>query len=535
MAVCNFHRKFVKQYAAIAAPLTRLLKKGAKYDFNQDCVEAFNKLREAITSDQVLAIPDLNAQFRVHIDASYTAIGMQLAQIGQDNIERTICFAGRTLTQAEKNFTVTEIEGLSLISAIKLWHHFLCNQKFLVFSDHLSLVWINKIKGASGRLMRWSLMLQGYDYELRFKRGIKNIIPDMLSRRIYPENNEQTKFPATMNTDTFMPLFAANEVIHGTLSEDTEQVKQSYEILFEYENEVGQDLSDVKTDSENLIPIVFALDDIGKAQRESPELSDMFTYLETGDLPSCDKTARQIVIESDQYTLDDGVLYHIYQPRQKNVQRVRKLIRQTVIPAALRGEILHAMHDNLSHFGVDRTYASLILRYWWRGCYADTLDYVRKCLICQPAKRDVHSHHAKLRPIEVEGAFDTVHVDFLSLPETPEGYRYLILFVDSFSRWPEAFATKTQDMTVVADKLYSEIVCRYGAMRRLISDLGASLRSKLVEELCKRMNIKRTYTTAFRPQTNSHCERTNSVLINLLKTHISEQSDWPRFLPAVLG
>jgi transposase InsO family protein len=193
------------------------------------------------------------------------------------------------------------------------------------------------------------------------------------------------------------------------------------------------------------------------------------------------------------------------------------------------------MHDNLSHFGVDRTYASLILRYWWRGCYADTLDYVRKCLICQTAKRDVHSHHAKLRPIEVEGAFDTVHVDFLSLPETPEGYRYLILFVDSFSRWPEAFATKTQDMTVVADKLYSEIVCRYGAMRRLISDMGASLRSKLVEELCKRMNIKRTYTTAFRPQTNSHCERTNSGLINLLKTHISEQSDWPRFLPAVLG
>lgn len=111
MGVCNFHRKFVKSYASIAAPLTRLLKKGAKFDFNHECVEAFNKLREAITSDQVLAIPDLNAQFRVHIDASFTSVGMQLTQLSPDNIERTICYGGRNLTQAEKNYTVTEIEA----------------------------------------------------------------------------------------------------------------------------------------------------------------------------------------------------------------------------------------------------------------------------------------------------------------------------------------------------------------------------------------------------------------------------------------
>ena len=534
LGTCGVYRKFCRRYSDIINPLYRLLKNGAKWDFSDECVEAFNRIREIITSDQVLALPDLNRPFRVSCDSSFTSAAAVLSQIGADNIERPVAFWGRALTQAERNFTVTEVEALSLLGAIKEWHVYLCNQKFHVFTDHMAVSYINKIKSAQGRLLRWSLVLQSYDFEISHRLGRLNIVPDALSRRSYDKDSDITKIPETMNTDAFMPIHTTTDREQETPTENYEQTGETCEIVFEYENEQGQTVADIRANSDHVIPAIFALDDVGKAQRESAELIDLYTYLQTGDLPTCDKTARRVVMESDQFTLDGGILYHLYQPRQKNAQRVRNIIRQTVIPEALRGEILHAMHGNLNHFGVDRTYATMILRFWWKNCYADTLDYVRKCVVCQKSKNHVH-FHAHLRPIETTETFGTWHMDFLKLSETKEGYKYALLFVDSFSKWCECFPTKNQNMETVADILFSEIVCRYGAMRRLISDLGASLRSKLVEELCKRMNIKRTYTTAFRPQTNAHCERTNSVIINLLKTHISAQTEWPKYLPGVLG
>ena len=118
---------------------------------------------------------------------------------------------------------------------------------------------------------------------------------------------------------------------------------------------------------------------------------------------------------------------------------------------------------------------------------------------------------------------------------TKEGYGYVLLVVDSFSRWTEAFALKSQDATSIAKVLYEEIFTRYGCPRVLLSDRGQAFMSKLVNALCEIFHVKRHYTSSYHPQTNSTVERYNSVLAQCLRAYCSKNhNDWPTFLPGIM-
>ena len=93
-----------------------------------------------------------------------------MSQIGPDGQEHPVVYGGRSLRTKEKNWTATEIEALALITAITGYHSFLANSNFIVYSDHISLKWLQSIKMSSGRLDRWSLLLQGYIFEIRYKK-----------------------------------------------------------------------------------------------------------------------------------------------------------------------------------------------------------------------------------------------------------------------------------------------------------------------------------------------------------------------------
>ena len=97
--------------------------------------------------------------------------GWVLSQLDDNGNEHPISFNGRALRGSEKNWGITELEGLSLVEAIKDFHPFLNHQKFTVYTDHISLTWLKSIKQTNGRLYRWSLLLQSYNFEVKFKAG----------------------------------------------------------------------------------------------------------------------------------------------------------------------------------------------------------------------------------------------------------------------------------------------------------------------------------------------------------------------------
>ena len=182
MGLANYYRRFVKGFAHIASPLNALTKKGGKFAWTQDCAAAFDKLKRALVSAPILAYPDFRKEFLLFVDASSTGIGFTLAQ-KQNDTEVVIAYNGRGLNEAEKNYSTTEREALALVEGIKKFQPYLFGRKFTVVTDHSSLRWLMNVKDATGRLARWSLLLQQYDFDIVHRPGKEHSNADSLSRR----------------------------------------------------------------------------------------------------------------------------------------------------------------------------------------------------------------------------------------------------------------------------------------------------------------------------------------------------------------
>ena len=141
------------------------------------------------------------------------------------------------------------------------------------------------------------------------------------------------------------------------------------------------------------------MDSISDAQSNCPEIGPIKGYLETGVLPQSDDDARHIILSSDQYIINDNILYHLYQPRVKvskikknsgSITDIERYVKQLVIPRCMRQDIIEAHHDCLlggGHKGPERTYATIRNRYYWPRLYTEIFDYAKSCDSCQKAKR----------------------------------------------------------------------------------------------------------------------------------------------------
>lgn len=142
-------------------------------------------------------------------------------------------------------------------------------------------------------------------------------------------------------------------------------------------------------------------------------------------------------------------------------------------------------------------------------------DYIRACDSCQHSKKSTNPQRAPLVNMPVEDTFIRLHMDILGpLTTSNEGYKYILLIVHSFSKFPEAFPLKTQDSKEIANVLFAEIFARYGAPKVIVSDRGQNFLSNLVTAVCEIFH----FTSSYHPQTNSTCERMNSNIAQCLRT-----------------
>ncbi|KAL8605219.1 hypothetical protein ACOMHN_031160 [Nucella lapillus] len=121
-------------------------------------------------------------------------------------------------------------------------------------------------------------------------------------------------------------------------------------------------------------------------------------------------------------------------------------------------------------------------------------------------------------------------------PLTPskEGYKYMLLFVCSFSKWVEIIPLKEASATTIAWHLCETIICRYGAPDHLLSDRGQHVLSKIVTEVCNCFQITRLHTSSYHPQTNATCERTNGTIAQSIRAQCEKNPlRWPSLLPGI--
>ncbi|GFV92517.1 retrovirus-related Pol polyprotein from transposon 17.6 [Trichonephila clavipes] len=189
LGLCSYFRRFIKGFCYLAEPLQSLLKSGVEFHWGPEEVEAFNSLKKALTSNPVLGMYDERASTEIHTDASGYGIGAVLVQI-QNNVEKVIAYASRTLTKAEKNYSTTERECLAIVWATNKFRPYIFGKHFTVVTDHHSLCWLMNLKDPSGRLARWALRLQEHDFDVKYKTGKKHSDADALSRNPVEEETE---------------------------------------------------------------------------------------------------------------------------------------------------------------------------------------------------------------------------------------------------------------------------------------------------------------------------------------------------------
>lgn len=153
---------------------------------NQD--EAIEALKDRLTNSPLLQYPNFNKEFVLTTDASNFAIGGILSQ-GEVGHDLPVAYASRTLNKSEGNYSTTEKELLAILWGVKHFRPYLYGRKFKIVTDHKPLTWLFNCKDPGGRLIRWRLKLQEYDYEIIYK-GKLNSNADALSR-YFPVNLTQ--------------------------------------------------------------------------------------------------------------------------------------------------------------------------------------------------------------------------------------------------------------------------------------------------------------------------------------------------------
>ncbi|GBM97304.1 Transposon Ty3-G Gag-Pol polyprotein [Araneus ventricosus] len=148
----NGYNKFILQYAKLRYPLNQLLKKDVKFNWTNECQDAFDKLKETLTTKPVLNLYNPDVTCHVFVDASQKSVGAVLKQPDASDILHPIAYHSRTLRDYEKNYAITELECLAIVDALYKFYYYLHGQKFVIHTDHAALVWLKNFKNLRGRI-----------------------------------------------------------------------------------------------------------------------------------------------------------------------------------------------------------------------------------------------------------------------------------------------------------------------------------------------------------------------------------------------
>ncbi|XP_055522568.1 uncharacterized protein K02A2.6-like [Wyeomyia smithii] len=248
LGAINYYGKYVPNMRALRFPLDELLKNTTAFVWTHECQQAFNKFKEILSSDLLLAHYDPRQEIVVSADASSIGIGATISHKYPDGHVKVIQHASRALTQVEQRYSQIDREGLAIIYAVTNFHKFIFGRRFHLQTDHQPLLRIfGSKKGipvyTANRLQRWALSLLSYDFSIEYAQTDKFGNADILSRLI----NQHTK----PDEDVIIAC--------TTLEED---------------------LRSVAIDSSNQLPLSFSM--VEKATASDPSLRKVHRFIRDG-------------------------------------------------------------------------------------------------------------------------------------------------------------------------------------------------------------------------------------------------------------
>src|SRR6218665_1294125 len=182
IGLCSYYRKFIRSFSTIAAPLFGLTRKGQTFVWTPECQQAFDRMKEALTSIPILALPHDDAVYTLDCDACDVGIGAVLSQ-EIDGHERVIAYGSRLLSDAERNYCVTRKELLAVVHFTQLYPHYFLGSRFTLRTAPAALRWLQRTPEPIGQQARWLEKLAEYEFVIVHRAGARHGNAHPISRK----------------------------------------------------------------------------------------------------------------------------------------------------------------------------------------------------------------------------------------------------------------------------------------------------------------------------------------------------------------
>ena len=530
----NYHRSHLPKYAEVSAPLYDYLQscKPGKFILPENLVAIIDTLKDMLSKAPVLVYPRLDCVFILDVDASEFAIGGELSQI-IDGKERVITYASHKLSKAQRRYCMTRLELLSLVKHIQQFRNYLLGKRFIVRTDHNSLVWLMGFKNVQGQLARWLEFLAQFDMVLVHRKGREHVNADALSR-IPDETGSCDNYEADVLPEN-LPCHPCEycKRAHrnwGRFNADVDDVKPLSVKALRIDVPLPAPL-----EVTNWVP-GYSSADLAKKQTEDHDLKRVIRWITLDKEPSEAKlalsspTVKHLWRMRQQLVVKEGVLFY----KWEDALEPRSLL---VVHYDMRDEIMLLSHDAklAGHMGRDNTYETVRQSFFWYGMYADVVRYVSTCSKCSMNKRP--NRHRKAPQVQYHAGYpmERVHLDILGpFTASPSGNKLVLMMVDNFTKWIEACPLPEASAETIANKAVTDFFSRFGMPSVIHTDQGSNFTGQVFHSLCRMLDIAKSRTSGYRPQSNGQVERFNKTLVGSIRTLLGKDiREWDTYIPFV--
>lgn len=524
LGMAGYYQNYCQDFAKISQPLRSILHSKTPFVLESAHETAIDTLKEILTSQPLLMHPNWDYEFELHCDASEYALGVVLCQV-IDGVERVNGYYSRLLRAAERNYPITHKECLSVVWGIKKLRPYLYGRHFTVKTDHKALIWLLNIKDETGRLMRWAMLLQEYDFTILHRAGRLHGNADALSRLIDRSAVKSESTGSRVTTEDDVSLLA---VVTRARNQARRQAKEQEERGTVAGNKDTQARSTTLSTS-NISGASRASKTAAGQRGKSKEkrahivwdndtfdnlytaLHQKFLHEQARDSAILNlrnalmRKKADLKVDGAMYRLREGLVYRVAVVDEGGKRVVRELL---IVPATLTREVIRLHHDHPSagHFGIKKTLHRLRLYYTWATIREDVVSYVESCTACQRNNRQ-EMPHGKLSPVIPQGPFDIIALDCLRLPDSVNGNTHVLVAIDHFTKYAMTFVLKGAPSARNILRCLVQILSTHSMVRDIRVDQGPEFSNSPFLEACEFFGIVPVFVPTEHHRANGLAER----------------------------